>query len=428
MPSTTNYIDESERRFTEQTYVTSVLGDLWKSDVAVTADPVVYQDASYGSLFIGGEAVSETTYNVWADPLADVPSQYAITTTTENTDYVEGFCWVRPTKNCTVQIRTQLTKVELNPTTTEFMLSSNPSDLYSGDSGEHLISVGVADDPAWHLVRSIPLQIPDDEEQYSIGLVIEVTFEDPSNPGDINISRPTIIRTHALYDSRMVTEVATFLPEVFLLKDSAQFDENKVTYPLMRLIDVSTNTANDVFIKVEQIEYLDIESGFESTDSGTYSTLVSPLYADVDTLRWLSQFRGRNLVVTYEPSTEGEEWEQFILDFSTLDGTDVLATSAISTSGVSGGVEEYFRWQVETGYYGHNAGTIDGMLSAIQLFLSGDKYINYTVTANSIHFQTSIDETFGADALGVGDSSPYIIQVVEPTRPLGMIVTHELVA
>jgi len=428
MLPTVNYIDESERRFVESAYFATLLGGIWKSDATITEDPLTYQDFAFGSIFVDAVAESETTYNIWSNPSTDVPSQYAITTDIENTDYIEAFCWVRPTKNCTVNINTQLTEVYLDEPTNNFMLSSDTNDVFEGNVGSHIIAVGGADEPIWHLVRAKLIQIPSGDAQYSIGLKINVVFDDDASPGELNISRPTIIRTHAIFENEALQETYLFIPDVFLEQDTADFTSNEVTYPLMRLIDVASDTAHDVAQKIDEIKYMDIESGFDSTDTETYSTLINPLYSDVPTLGWLSQFRGRNLVVTYEPSTDGEEWEQFILDSSTLDGTDVMATSSISTSGISGGVEEYFRWQVDTGYYGHNAGTISSMLSAIQLFLTGDKTINYVATPTSIHFQTSITETYGSDALAIGDPNPYILAVIEPARPLGMIATHELVA
>jgi hypothetical protein len=196
-------------------------------------------------------------------------------------------------------------------------------------------------------------------------------------------------------------------------------------------MDVSFASAGAVEDKYESSQYLDSESNFDPNDSNTYSTLISAETAEtLETLQWLSHFRGRELLVTYEPSTNGEEWTEFVLDESELDSTHVLASSAISSSGFSGGTDGYFRWQVETGFYGHNAGTITAMISAIQLLLSETKTVSYTVGTNEITFQTKIDETFASDVLGliVGDENPYILQVIEPARPLGMVVNHELVA
>lgn len=428
MASTTNYIDRSERLFNESGYLSTVLGDLWTTDATIESDSIVYQDVEFGSLLLKDGSSCSVSYNIWGDPLTDIPSQFSITSPTDNTDHIESFCWVRPTKNCTVNIHTTLTKVNLDIATSQFLLSPNPLDVIVGETGTHTITIGATDTPKWHLVRAMPLQIPDDNSQYSIGSTISVIYDDVASPGQLNVSRPTVIRTHAIFENAFVSNAATYIPEVFLGRDSANFLSNSPTYPLIRMLDVMSNSSNDVFQSHDSIEYMDVSEGFSPSVEETYSSLISPIIADSQTLSWLAQFRGRNLIVTYEPSTEGEEWELFILDESVLDGTDVLASSSIPTTGFSGGVEEYFKWQVEFGYYGHNAGTLAAMISTIKLLLSGSKTISYTMSANSIHFQTSITETFGADLLSIGDSSPYITSILEPTRPLGMVITHELVA
>lgn len=427
MPSTINYIDESERIFTEPTYFAS-LGNLWKvTGGTLSVDPLIYQDSDFGSLKVENGQNIAVSYNSWSTPATDIPSQYAITSLTENSDYVECFCWVRPTENCTIRIRTEIREVFLNVPTSNFMIDTASPITVTGAYGTHIIEIGATDQAKWHLIRAVPVQIPNDSKQYSISFLVEIDYESPTAIGQTNISRPTAIRTHALLDNKILTGSAVVIPNVFLQRDTADFNSNTVTFPMLRLIDVSTNTANDVNYKHDEIEYIDISSGLDQSDAGTLSTLVNPTLADLNTLQWLSQFRGRNLIVTYEPSTEGSEWQLFVLDQSTLDGIDVLATSSIPTTVLSGGVEEYFKWQVDTGYYGHNAGTVTAMLASIQFFLTGNKEIWYTMTANSIKFYTNYAETLDATLAEVGSSSPLILQIVEPARPLGMIVEHELI-
>lgn len=427
MASTRNYIDRSERLFSEAGYFSTNLATLWTTNDIVEADPVIYQDYEFGSLLVKDGVSCSVYFNKWNNPLTDVPSQFAITTDDESTDFIEFFCWVRPTKNCLVTVKTTLTKATLDMPTMQFMLSSNPLDVIQGQVGHHDIAVGLADEPRWHIVRAVPVQIPDDASHYSISVEITVTYEDAVSPGVMNISRPTAIRTNAMFESIFLSEAASFIPDVFLGKDFANFTENEPTYPLMRLLDVMTNSSNDVYLKHNSIEYLDVSEGFSPLSLGTFSTLIEPALANGQTLEWLAQFRGKNLVVTYEPSTEGEPWDLFVLDESTLDGDDVVATTTTPTTGFAGGLEEYFKWQVETGSYGHNAGTIPSMLGAIKLLLTGGKKIYYSVSANTINFFTLIDETFGAELLNIGDPSPFVTSILEPTRPLGMIINHELI-
>lgn len=425
MGATYNYIDDTERIFLQSAYLAS-LGGLWSSDATLSVDTLVYQDADFGSLNLSGAASAYIKYNIWSTPSTDVPSQYAVTNAYEAGGTVEVFCWVRPTKNCTINLTARLQKVSLSGST--YMLSTDVNDIHVGETGSHTIKIGALDEPKWHLLRSFPVQIPDDDEQYSVGFTFEVSYADAVSPGELNFSRPTAYVTLGMMDNGFMAFALARFPEVFLEKDLADYETNNVTFPLLRLIDVCTTVADEAFTKFDQIRYADASQSFDPTDIGTYSTLVSPVVADSATLAWQAQFRGRSLVVTYEPSTNGVPWEVFRLDESQLDSEEVLGSSTTPTTGFAGGLEEYFKWQVETGYYGHNAGTIDSMISAIQLLLTGTKYIDYTMTANTIHFETDIDETFGGGDLSVGDESPYIIQILEPLRPLGMIITHEVVA
>jgi len=61
--------------------------------------------------------------------------------------------------------------------------------------------------------------------------------------------------------------------------------------------------------------------------------------------------------------------------------------------------------------------------------LTGSKTVTYNIdpTGNEIKFYTNKTETFNGDLFSIGDSSPFILAVLEPARPLGLIVTHELV-
>lgn len=429
MASTTNYIDESERLFSETGYVATLISqEIWTTTGTLQADAITYQDAKFGSLKLTGGVSESVFYNAY-DISKVQPSQYSLTTFVENSDYIEAYCSVKVSKNATVSIRTTLYEVALHtPTNTFRYVTSSPS-VVVGEFGSRVLETGHLDDSDFQIVRAVPVQIPDDEKRYSIAMEIKVEYSDSSNIGYANISRPTLIRTHAWLDNNFLNACVRVVPRTFLSQDFADFLKNKPTFPLMRLLDVLTNSAGEIFEIHDSITHLLIEEGFDSTELLSLSTLISPEVADLDTLRWLAQFRGRNLVVTYEPSTEGAEWQLFVLDESELDGVGVLATSSASLIGISGGVIEYFRWQVETGYYGHNAGTLSALISSIQLLLTGSKTVTYDIspTGNEIKFYTNITETFKGDLFLVGDSSPFVLAVLEPARPLGLLVTHEFV-
>lgn len=429
MGVTFNYIDQSERIFLENSYFQSSLSTLWTSDGTLSADPVVYQDSDFGSLYLTPSALENyVKYNYWATPATDIPSQYAISRAIDQEDFVEAFTWVRPSVNCTIYVKTVLTKVTFDLTSQQYELSTDPADVITGVEGEHVISLGVLDSERWHLLRAVPVRLPD-TENYSISVQMRVVFSTTTN-AHLNISRPTVITSFGISRNRFMQFVGQFMPEIFLDQDIADFSTNEPTFPLLRFIDSITTDANDLQVKSEQFTYIDLATGFDPTDSGTFSTLVDPNYCDGATLLWLAQFRGRQILVTYQPSTEGQSWVRFTLDdpvSGVLDDIAVLGSNA-SDIGLPDGVEAYARWQVETGYYGHNAGTLEAMISAIKRLLTGAGVVNYTVSANAIHFTTSWTETYGSVIGDIGSPSELLLQIVEPARPLGMIVTHELTA
>jgi hypothetical protein len=300
--------------------------------------------------------------------------------------------------------------------------------VITGVEGEHVITLGVLDSERWHLLRSVPTRLPD-TGNYSVSLQIRVVFSTATN-AHLNISRPTIHSSYGVFRNKFMQFVGEYMPEIFIAQDTADFGTNEPTFPMMRFIDSITTDANDLQVKSEAFTYVDLATGFDPAEPGTFSTLVDPNYCDGATLLWLAQFRGRQILVTYQPSTEGASWVRFTLDDAVsgvLDDIAVLGSNA-SDIGLPDGVDAYARWQVDTGYYGHNAGTIEAMVSAIQRLLTGAGVVNYTVSANAIHFTTSWTETYGSVIGDIGSSSELLLQIVEPARPLGMIVTHTLTA
>lgn len=425
MPVVYNYIDESERTFLESGTFLSTISTLWTSDGTINIDPVVFQDAKYGSLEVT-PVTNEMylSYNMWDTPATDIPSQYAITTAIDAIDRVESFMWVKPTVTGIAYLKTTLTKMVYDIPTQKYMLSTDPNDIYEGEEGSNSIAYGGSDISNWHLIRSIPISIPNSTDRFSIGLTLRFVANTATNLV-VNVSRPTIITSAVVFRNQFLQYVASFMPSVFFESDFADFTKNEPIFPLTHFVDVCTEESDNILTIVEDITYVDISQGRDDTDETTYSQLVNPSLAPEDYLQWQAQFRGRQLLVTYEPSTEGESWDVFRLDQSALDTTGVIGAPTSSLT-VPGGVEEYFRWQVESGAYGHNAGTVTSMVSAIQRVLTGARNVNYTVTANNIHFETSYLETQNAVLADVGNPSPLVLQIVEPARPLGMVITHEL--
>lgn len=420
-----NYIDESERTFLEESTFVSSTTDLWTSDGTLSVDAVVYQDSSRGSLkLVPSSLENYVYYNNYADE-TDIPSQYSITTDSDAGDFIEAFMWVKPTKNCSIHLKTILSQVEFDENTSTYGFI-DPFDQVVGDEGTTVVSLGGTDIPKWQLVRSVPVYVPV-SGRWSVQLQFRVVFADLSD-AYLNISRPTAHQCKRIFSNGFLNNSFEYIPEIFLESDLADFTKDEPTYPLSRIFDVMTSESDAVYDQTLAFEYLDKSNGGDPTNLATLSRLVSPKVCDSAYLSWLAQFRGRPILVTYQPSTEGIGWQIFTLNSSLLDGSDVLASDATNLGGLPAGLDAFARWQVETGFYGHNAGTIEAMTSAIQRNLTGSKVVNYTLGSNQIDFTTSQAETFGTVVEDVGSSNSIILSLIEPARPLGMIVTHTLTA
>lgn len=426
MGTTYNYIDEAERLFLEQSiFVSTNVDDLWSSDGTITTDPTIYLDSDFGSLKLTPSTVGNYVRFNYHSSVGSVPSQYAITTDVDGNDYIEAFMWVKSTKNCTLYLQTVLTEVEFDTVASSFVFV-DPFVRVTGNEGSLSVDIGGTDTPTWQLIRAVPVAVPENG-RWSIGLNFRVVFSTLTD-AYLNIARPTAHNSRRFLLGDFFTSVMSNVPEIFLETDFANFSTNDPTFPLSRFVDVITTTAGDIFDQTISFEYMDASEGGSTSNLFTLSRLVDPRVCDSAYLFWLSQFRGRPILITYQPSTEGIGWSVFALNSSLLDANDVLGNDATNLGGLPAGIDSFARWQVETGYYGHNAGTVQAMTSAIQRNLTGAKQVDYTLSGNTMAFTTKQSETFGTVAEDVGTSNSVILTLIEPARPLGMLVTHTLTA
>lgn len=428
MPIIVNYVDTNERVFLETASFVANNSSLWTSNGVVSVDASIFQDALFGSLkLVPSAAENFIKFNYWSLPASEIPSQFSITKPIHQNTHVESFLWVRPTVNCTVYLKTVLTEVYYDTANSqnEFV---DPVVSIVGNEGFRVIAVGGTEQPVFNLLRSVPVLIPNNGI-WSVSLQFRVVFETLNN-ASLNISRPTSYSSERIFTNNFLQQSFNFFPEVFLESDVADNTKNEPTYAMTRLIDVATSISDEIFDEVFRFEFRDKSEGFNINDTSTFSTFINPEVCDSSYLPWLSQFRGRPILITYEPSTNSVPWQIFVIEDpnSLLDGNNVLGNDATNFGGLPQGVVAFARWQVETGYYGHNAGSIEAMVGAIQRNLTGSKVVNFTRSTNQINFTTSQAETFGTVAGDVGSSNASILSLIQPAKPLGMLVTHTLTA
>ena len=131
--------------------------------------------------------------------------------------------------------------------------------------------------------------------------------------------------------------------------------------------------------------------------------------------------------------------------FYWLDGETVFATCYSGTEirfdddnlnigvmfGNAAEAEVFKRWQLNTKYFGTNAGSREAINNAVGLGLSGDKTVaispNYNGVKWRIHIRTLSSETDVGDVHPITNSSPEIVALAELAKPAGFFITHQVV-
>lgn len=141
-------------------------------------------------------------------------------------------------------------------------------------------------------------------------------------------------------------------------------------------------------------------------------------------------FNGQFLVTSVDVGTSTIQWAQ--------DGTNQTASAGVikkvDTEWIEleafetdvTGIDEYLRWQVETGYYGVKAGSREAIVQAAKQVLTGTKtvnvYSNWQGNSWVIKVYTKTAET--PDGVE-GASSSRVLTAIERARPAGYQILHE---
>jgi len=200
------------------------------------------------------------------------------------------------------------------------------------------------------------------------------------------------------------------MPNVYWDKDIEQTDP---TYPMFKLYDALTTTADDVmrtYSYWQNLELYEVAPGFTGEELFASSTLTDPNYVADLNREWLAQFTGSQLKNNVQgKNSSGTDREYFTTD-------EELAA--------------YLTWQLVTSYYGHAGGTREAMTQAAKQVLTGTKGVgvipNYLSDPWKIQIQTLQSETVYDSSNS--DISADVLDAVEPTRPLGYQIFSTAVA
>lgn len=333
-------------------------------------------------------------------------------------DTVSAFVWVKTDKPVIVDFTVYLFYPPTVFATSPFSSKSRSIAVTSGE---------------WTLLRLYDLPVVlDDAYDYPIGFKIIVQSIEGSSTANMNISHPVIYSTLDFIDNPAIIDIMTRFPEFIRDQDA---NAEPLPYQFIRFMEAATIHTGEIYDLMNKFIYQDISEGRDEANPDTLSIMVEPSVALRDYLPWLAQFSGTKIInptTGFTPwSNIPETWQQIDLIDSTDTVEDSVPWSALQDYNTEPtGLEPFLRWQAQYGYYGMNAGTMEAIIESVKRVLTGTKTVTYEVLEPfswTIKVTTIQAETPDSALLAIGDEVPEIIELLEPTRPLGYIILHELV-
>jgi hypothetical protein len=275
--------------------------------------------------------------------------------------------------------------------------------------------------------------VPDDEYAYPISFNIKITDVIDSATANINISHPLITASLDFVNNPMLLDAYRKIPEFYRNFDSLG-TEAPYPWSLARFLEMCMIHQGEMRQVLEDTIYADISEGKNSADVTTLSTLVDPIVAPRKNIFWLAQFSGTKIV---NPTTGVTPWNNLPVTWQgidDLDGIDVPDDDIAPWDVVQdsdpepAGLDEFLRWQVQYGYYGINAGSKEAIIQSVKRVLTETKEVTYTTpSAWNILVKTKKTETPDSSLIALGDPVLEVLELMEYTRPLGCVITHELI-
>lgn len=357
--------------------------------------------------------------------IADVPTAPSVTyngtvvaesktVVDDASDYIETFVWIKSDFNVTVNARTNLIH---SPTSVS---------IFSDDNFTQIVSA------EWTLIRCKPLLVPVSGNLYDINFTLNFSNFDTATAAAnyIYISFPVTYSQSEFLNNPSILDIFLRLPETMR---SGSLNETTPSLSLIRFIELACASRGRIFNTITTITPRDISEGYLDSDNTTKSILVDPDVVIRKFAFWLAQFVGTRLI---NPQVSVTPWGNIP---STWQGVDLMdsidsASDSATWQVVQSflpeiyGLDEYYRWQIDTAYHGYAAGTQEALREAVKRVLTGTKYTNITFSGFTCTYQTKKSETPGAQLISVGNPVPEIVEIIEATRPAGFVVNHQLVA
>lgn len=207
----------------------------------------------------------------------------------------------------------------------------------------------------------------------------------------------------------------------------------KPSYSLSRFIELCCEHRGEIYDILDEINYVDTSDGYNPADNLTKSTIVDPDVISRKYAFWVAQFVGTQL---YSPTVSVTPWQNIPATWQGIDAIDTVVdiNDTVGWSALQSfkpelvGLDEYFRWQISTGYYGINAGSLQAVTESIKRILTGTKSVRVEANPSSwvVNVYTYKSETLGTDLLGTGDEVQASQIILKRCKPAGFFVRHYL--
>ena len=237
---------------------------------------------------------------------------------------------------------------------------------------------------------------------------IELTISGHSGQ-DIYFTLPNLVDEEVFYENWFVQKSRTLMPDFYWDYDYDQENPKNPFFKLMDALTVVANQTREEYFNNISYEKNEIDLLSEQIEPEFRSNLVDPFYVKNEYIPWLSPFTGTKIK----------------RNITLADGSRLFPNTETEN--------EYARWQLNTGFYGLNAGTREAIIESARQALIFTKdgtqptgavalSTGYGGNVFSIRIQTLVNET--PDVTSDGESSYAILDAIEQARPLGYKITH----
>ena len=346
--------------------------------------------------------------------------------TDENTEIVLTFA-VRMVSGGSVSVLISETNLGINEVDQTFPIDATNSVFATSSIAEPVVST-----VEWSIIRTNPIVVPVSVNTPTLN--ISISFEPVDDTEIFYFTSPFIAPNYDMFlKNSSIIPIMQNLP-FWLVQQDLEL-ESTPNVQLARLIDIGSTYVDKAIEYAFAYHYVDIEDGFNALNPLTISRFSDPSQATYPVLLYLSAFVFTSPVTRFE-SAEDYLPEPFILDESNLDEeTRLLLTTitSITPPTITRNIQlDLLRWQIQFGYYGANAGTMNAVIEAAKQMLIGDKELSVSFDWDTepwvINIESPWDQTFGADEESVGTQSSLVLQAVSYAKPLGVLVNHNIAA